>query len=347
MRIILLIISFTIIPSIVKSQPCNGSWALQRPLTQECVTGQWIGWQNGGNPAGCPINPTYVGVQSNTFTFDQPVAGFSMDFRGFDGSVQCPRIEIKINGIFYPLTGANLSDIPTPSTCTGLFSNLALTSEGYITVGSAGLSSAQGRIFVTNIIANSVTVSTNDGNGTVFSNPFNCNSIVPIQLLGFTASHASCKTQLLWQTGTETNVAGIIVQRSEDGIAFEDEGQIMPKGDNSEYVFLTYTPTNTYYRLKIIDLDNSFDYSETLYVASSCFSAGYQIFPNPSTDQIRILGIGREDWIRISDITGREHLRYDRFTDPVVDVRSLAPGLYIIQIGDRNSIKSSLKFIKK
>ena len=29
----------------IKAQVCSGSWSLQLPLTAECVSGQWVGWQ--------------------------------------------------------------------------------------------------------------------------------------------------------------------------------------------------------------------------------------------------------------------------------------------------------------
>lgn len=86
------------------AQPCTGSWALQRPLTSQCVVGQWIGWQNSVNPVGCPANPIYSGTQVNTFTFSNAVSLFYIDFRGLDGPPGCPRIEIKINGVLYPLS---------------------------------------------------------------------------------------------------------------------------------------------------------------------------------------------------------------------------------------------------
>ena len=81
----------------IMAQLCSGSWARQIPITAECVTGQYVGQNLTGNPAGCPTNPIYTSLQTNIFTFTQPVNTFSIDFIGFDGAIQCPRMEIKLN----------------------------------------------------------------------------------------------------------------------------------------------------------------------------------------------------------------------------------------------------------
>lgn len=330
----------------VTAQPCSGSWTLQRPLTAECVVGQWVGWQNGAvNPSGCPINPVYIGVQLNTFTFALPANTFSIDFRDFDGSIQCPRIEIKINGVFYPLTVANLIDIPSGSTCTGSFSSLAITPDGYITIGSFSPASSQGRIIITNVNATSVTVSTNDGNGTIFSNPFNCTT-VPLKLESFTGKSNDCKTLLKWKTGIEQNVRNIEIQRSEDGIIFSNVGKVSPKGSDSQYSFITDNYTDAYFRLKINDLDGYYEYSDIIYVKSSCNENSYSITPNPASDKVEIAGIKNSDHVLILDMLGKIVMRLNAPVNNKLNIQSMPPGMYILQVFNSNTRKASLKLIK-
>ena len=182
---------------------------------------------------------------------------FSIDLRGFDGAIQCPRIEIKINGIFYPLTAGNLADFPQGSTCTGSFSSLAVTPDGYITIGSFSPASAQARITINNVNTTSVTVSTNDGNGTTFSNPFNYTTI-PLKLESFNGMSNNCKTVINWKTGIEYNVRNIEIESSIDGITFSKIGELKPKGSDSQYSFVTFHQMNAYFRLKINDIDGYF-----------------------------------------------------------------------------------------
>ena len=333
------------------AQPCSGSWALQRPLTSLCVVGQWVGWQNpGGNPSGCPINPVYTGVQTNTFTFSNPVSTFSIDFRGFDASPGCARIEIKINDVFYPLTTANFVDFPVGSICTiGAFANMEVTLNGYLTNSSTGGpgNTGQGRIIITNVNATNVSVSANDGSGTIFSDPFNCLPVVPLKLISFKVRSSLCKAQLNWETGAEQNVKSIEIQISRNGILFNKTGEIAPKGSNSLYSFETNSSSDTYFRLKINDLDDSYQYSEIVYLKSSCNNPIYTVSPNPASDMIEVSGLTNNDWLMLSDISGRIIRKFNFQQGDRFNIQNLATGMYIIQVINTGVVKEKFKLIKQ
>ena len=332
----------------VASQPCSGSWALQRPLTSQCVVGQWIGWQNSGSPVGCPTNPIYSGTQVNTFSFSAAVSLFYLDFTGLDGPPGCPRIEIKINGIFYPLTLANLSDFPTGSTCTnGSFSYGTTSPDGYLTVsvlGGIGLSS-RGRITISNVNANSVTISTNDRNGTIFSNPFNCTT-VPLKLESFTGQNNDCKALLNWETGIEFNVKSIEIERSEDSNIFGKVGEISPKGSDSRYSFITANTTDGFFRLKINDVDGYYEYSSIIHINSTCNNDNYSISPNPTSGEIKISGLKNSDQVLISDILGKIIMQFDAAANYKINIQTLPPGIYVLLVFNAGIRKASLKLIR-
>lgn len=179
------------------------------------------------------------------------------------------------------MTAGNLADFPQGSTCTGSFSSLAVTPDGYITIGSFSPASAQARITINNVNTTSVTVSTNDGNGTTFSNPFNCTTI-PLKLESFNGMSNNCKTLINWKTGIEYNVRNIEIESSIDGITFSKIGELKPKGSDSQYSFVTFHQMNAYFRLKINDIDGYFEYSETIYIRPLCNDLSYSIIPNPA-----------------------------------------------------------------
>ena len=334
----------------VSAQVCGGSWALQRPLTIQCVTGQWIGWQNSNNPSGCPINPAFSGVQSNTFTFTNTVSSFTIDFKALDGIINCPKIEIKINGLFYPLTESNITDFPSGSLCiTGSFGYVTTTSDGYLTVSSLGGNSlsGHGRIIITNVNANNITISTNDVNGTVFSDPFNCLPVVPINFISFDVQNIlNCKALLNWRTGIEFNVKTIEIERRIDGVSFSKVAEVQPKGSNSSYSYSVPNNSNAYFRLKVLDFDGKFDYSETKYVKSSCSDILYSIFPNPDLEEIQIIGLKNTDNIYISDMLGKIVLKCDAPGNNKLNIQSLPHGFYILQVFNARNRVASLKLIR-
>lgn len=326
------------------AQTCAGSWALQRPASDPCVNGQWVG-QAGSNPIGCPINPLYTALQTNTFTFPAPVSTFFIDFSGFDGAVQCPRMEVKINGIFYPLSISNVSDVTPGPTCTGFFSTIAITPDGYITTSNTLYS--QGRIIITNVNASSVTVSTNDAQGTVFSSPFGCTT-VPLNLVYFSGLILNnCKALLQWKSGVELNVKNIEVLRSVNGAIFEKVGIISPKGDDSYYLFETDNNEDAFFRLRINDIDGTYHYSNIIKVKSNCDNTVCKVSPNPVHDLLEITGLQKDDMVSIKTTLG-QNLR--SFNSPQANnkfnVQQLASGVYIVQVANAKGVKACLKIIK-
>lgn len=325
------------------AQPCAGSWDNHRPIADPCVTGQWIGQPS---PTGCPPNPLYTAIQTNTFTFAAPVNTFSIDFSGFDGAIECPRMEIRINGAFYPLNLANLSDVTPSPTCTGSFSTITVTPDGYLT--TSDILYSQGRITIANVNASSVTVSTNDGQGAVFSNPFNCTTTVPLQLISFSSVAANnCKALIRWRTGIELNVMNIELLRSVNGTTFNKVAEVSPRGDNSDYAVETDNREDAFFRLKINDFDGSYEYSDIHRVKSDCNNL-FQISPNPVKGSMEIRGLQKEDKVLIRNTLGQTLLTFNPPQNNIkFNLLHLAPGMYFVQIFSAKRLKSSLKFIKQ
>ncbi|NRB46187.1 MAG: hypothetical protein HRU41_00840 [Saprospiraceae bacterium] len=77
---------------------------------------------------------------------------------------------------------------------------------------------------------------------------------------------------LEWETLTESNNSGFAVERSQDGIRFESIAWVEGRGSTQEpsaYEFFDTHPPQVpliYYRLKQIDFDGSYDYSELISV---------------------------------------------------------------------------------
>lgn len=76
---------------------------------------------------------------------------------------------------------------------------------------------------------------------------------------------------LRWSTVRETRNSQFVVERSADGIRFDDAGNVKGAGNSGqkkEYTFFDMqAPTGTiYYRLKQVDMDGSFSYTEVAVV---------------------------------------------------------------------------------
>ena len=118
---------------------------------------------------------------------------------------------------------------------------------------------------------------------------------LPLKLISFTAQPQTNAVALSWTTTQEEQMSRIIVERSADGITYSLLATIQPKGSYTATTAYSYTDVAPlspvgYYRLKMVDLDGSYTYSEirTAGFGSGSGAASIGCFPNPATDHITV-----------------------------------------------------------
>ncbi|MBN8703175.1 MAG: T9SS type A sorting domain-containing protein [Bacteroidetes bacterium] len=138
---------------------------------------------------------------------------------------------------------------------------------------------------------------------------------LPIQLVSFNAEpENNTHVNVWWETASEVNNEYFVVERSQDAKKFEPILWINAKGNS--YTKINYSIVDSfpfqgvsYYRLKQIDFDGEYSYSNL--VAVMLKNESINIFPNPANDQIMILvndeyfSNGYE--ISIVDAMGKKH----------------------------------------
>ena len=100
-----------------------------------------------------------------------------------------------------------------------------------------------------------------------------CPAPLPVTLLKFEAEKIGDQALLTWTTALEFNNSHFIIQRSADGINFEDIGKVYSKKSTpNAYNFTDNKPNKgiNYYRLKQVDYDAKFEMSpiEPLYLVA-------------------------------------------------------------------------------
>ncbi len=119
------------------------------------------------------------------------------------------------------------------------------------------------------------------------------NPLLPLELLSFKALlETNSRVGLTWKTSQEVNVSHFDIERSTNGINFTKIGQKTAVG-NSQVEQTYYYPdknlpagaTVLYYRLKMIDVDNSYKYSPVEVVRLAAGNGDWKLYPNPSTIQ--------------------------------------------------------------
>ncbi len=118
-------------------------------------------------------------------------------------------------------------------------------------------------------------------------------STLPVEFGNFYGHQVRSAVHLSWQTLTEINNQFFIVERSNDGQAFDAIGQMQATGDSQfrvDYEFIDKKPLEgpNYYRLKQMDFDGNNTYSKTIVVNVDSLKPNISIYPNPATEWVII-----------------------------------------------------------
>ncbi|MBC7381913.1 MAG: VCBS repeat-containing protein [Bacteroidia bacterium] len=115
--------------------------------------------------------------------------------------------------------------------------------------------------------------------------------IVPLNILSFNGQLSSNQTLLKWQTANETNTSIFIIEHSTDAISFSNIGKLSAAGESyniRNYFFTHTTPKKgiNYYRLKMVDANGKFTYSQVIQIRLNDNKNIMSIHPNPAGDYV-------------------------------------------------------------
>jgi hypothetical protein len=182
--------------------------------------------------------------------------------------------------------------------------------------------------------------------------------IVPVELTSFSAFYSDGGVNLVWITATEVNNYGFEVERRDDYSNYQTIGFVDGNGTTINRVTYNFVDENLssnryYYRLKQIDFDGSFEYSNEVQVDISNLNDFqlYQNYPNPFNPSTKIkYSIPQNGFVKITlhDILGSEiRTLVSQTVQPgtyeiLLDGSDLSSGLYFVRLSSEN-IQRTLK----
>ncbi len=179
---------------------------------------------------------------------------------------------------------------------------------------------------------------------------------LPIELLSFNAKPASGNIQLDWSTESETNNNYFTIQRSKDGINFEEVLRI--RGARNSTRLLQYKAIDyhsyagiSYYRLKQTDFNGKFTYSNLVGVDFEKL-LDFTIYPNPfstsTTITINDTTQINNCELRMYSVLGKEVLStvINKQTT-IFETSGLSSGIYFYKISSDNKTIQSGRLISQ
>lgn len=173
------------------------------------------------------------------------------------------------------------------------------------------------------------------------------NCLLPIKLQNFNGSYLNNTIQLHWTVNYQSNFAHFEIERSADGIQFLRIGQ-HTSTNTRLYNYIDYTPQASihYYRLKMIDKDGTFSYSNIIKIQTSN-RPQLAIVSNPVIDHLNITGLRQRGEIHIVDMTGKLiQTKNIQSSSLSLDVSFLHKGIYVLRYIDGQIIETK-KFVKE
>ena len=187
------------------------------------------------------------------------------------------------------------------------------------------------------------------------------NAVLPVSLLSFTGQNEGSVNKLQWITALEYNTLKFEVQKSLDGTNWSTIGErsaVGNSGQDNHYDLIDNNPVvgNNYYRLKIIDYDNHFNYSRDIdvNVDQALVNNFVTLMPNPTEGELNVLIQGASVYdskIMVYDILGNKlyerNVTISRGLNTLkFDFRLFSKGIYLMQFMDGNSQLHVAKFKK-
>ena len=188
------------------------------------------------------------------------------------------------------------------------------------------------------------------------------NASLPVELLAFTATQADQHTAMLqWTTASEINNSHFNIERSYDGRTFENIGEVAGNGNSQHQIEYSYTDASVskventvYYRLKQVDFDGTFEYSDIRVVRFDAVGNDMQLvaYPNPMNDELNVmvgLSNGESYQLEVTNLQGKlvhqENHTYDNGIHKL-NTSAWNSGMYIVRVATKHATKH-MKVVKK
>lgn len=186
-------------------------------------------------------------------------------------------------------------------------------------------------------------------------------AFLPIELTEFEVYPNESEIILNWGTATETNNDYFIIERSKDGSSFEEISRKDGQGTITTHTFYQHIDSEpffgeNYYRLKQVDFDGTYTYSDIVSVMMDFSLVNVEIAPNPIRTNFTVSLTSRNESnelsISVFDIQGREidtrlhEIAESGYISFRMDTSDWENGIYFVRI-KQNAFVKSIRIVKQ
>ena len=164
---------------------------------------------------------------------------------------------------------------------------------------------------------------------------------LPVDLSSFTGVEDGCDVRLKWTSELEENFSHYELEQSTDGRRFTTTEKILPNAAASYDYEVKDTKGTRFFRLKMVDNDDTFSYSSVVTTSNDCGKTGITaLYPNPTAAGTELTvqfdrPLQAESTLRVFSADGRqifEQAANSGLNVQRLDVSKLPAGTYFLRV---------------
>lgn len=179
-------------------------------------------------------------------------------------------------------------------------------------------------------------------------------SSLPVQLISWNATVAPKGVALSWSSAKEINVSNYVIERSLDGVEYNDAAMVFTQGDgnsnSNQRLDYSYTDKMTtssqgliYYRLRMVDADGSFKRSDVRVVrlGKNAETPVVNVYPNPAVNNVMVTvpaaWQNKQVAVEVYNSNGQMMRRVSNASagqTEMIDVKNLSAGMYTVRVSN-------------
>ena len=180
-----------------------------------------------------------------------------------------------------------------------------------------------------------------------------CNAVLPVNLLLFTASlRRRSDAFVQWKANEDSGFNHYELEHSADLLSFHFAARLNKKSGSVAAKDYDFTHTQTvigknFYRLKMVDNDGSYKYSEIVQVTVENQLVGISIVPNPVKNIFQIKTSAVITELQLFSINGSLLRKVIVAANSPVDISDFRPGNYVVKCFNKNTLVAVSKLLKE
>lgn len=171
-----------------------------------------------------------------------------------------------------------------------------------------------------------------------------------VEIFSFSGTVLGQEVILNWQTSSEQNNKGFVVQKSVALNEWEEIGFVESNGNSNTFTYYNFVDEEpniglNYYRLKQIDFNNLFKFSNTIAMNFESPKRAFGIAPNPVGNILEIIGVSEDQDFEIFNSAGKIVLK-GKTEQQQINLSGLSKAVYFLHLNLKEG-RVAEQFMKK